>query len=76
MLTETLGQTITRHRVLATFALETHVGDDAQNIVAIGIVDFEGLFVRTCQHHLGTAAHAHSLEVVVERLLRKFLALF
>ena len=75
MLAKTLGQTIARHGVLATFALETHIGDDAEDIVAVGFVDFDGLLVRSGQHHLGATAHTHGLEVVVEGFLRELLAL-
>ena len=54
---------------------EAHVGDDAQRVVMVLLVECHGLLVVSCQHHLGPSAHTHRGGMGVEGLGRELLAL-
>ena len=51
---------------------EAHVGDDAQQVVAVAVVEVDRLLVGGGQQNLGPRALAQHLLLLVERILQKF----
>ena len=60
----------------AAFCLgEADVGDDAQQVVLILLINAVGLVVRACQDNLGTASHAQGALVGIQGFGAELLAL-
>ena len=70
------GQGIARERVFLSVSHKTHVGNDAEEVVAVVFEHLGSLFERACQHNFGAAAHTQRLEVLVEGFFRELAALF
>ena len=55
---------------------ETGIADDAQGIVRILTIEFQGLLVCSSQNHLWTTSHSHRGGMAVQGFLGEVLALF
>ena len=58
--------------VLHALALERHIADHTEHIVAIALIQRYRLLIISRKHHLGTPAHTQHLLVLIERLGREF----
>ena len=65
---EIIRQFQTRLLILHVATHKRHIADNAQNVFAVFVVEFDGFIVVSREHHLGTSPHTHHGFVGIERL--------